>query len=582
MKILFFAPHSAIWVHAFPEALVAEAAAQQGNEIIYVGCGGQLDSYCVAMSAFGVSYEASPSEKKQVCGLCKKNLEIIRKNFGFRGGDLSELVDSTDLSYADELVSLVTPENCLDLSVDEIDVGRIALYELLLHAKKSAIDFNSNEWERYQDSLKNTILVLRVMKKIFDETQPDRVVVYNALYSVNRIVCKLAELRGIPEYFLHAGENIANRLQTLMLDRGHNFSHYQYMRNKWVEISQNPCPENAMKAATDHFLEVIKGRSPLAYSSANGSEVDLRKFFRIEEDQKVICATMSSYDEMFAAETIGALPSDIKLLFPKQVDWIRALIQYVANRRDLNLIIRIHPREFPNKRDGVLSAHAKMLKSALSILPSNVSVNWPTDKVSLYDLANIVDVFANAWSTAGEEMVLLGIPVVLYSHELVMYTSDLNFVGTTEQEYFQQIELALKEGWSSERIRKAYRWSGMKLGYASLDISESFFTSENQKRSLIVRGINKLVRIVAPYQEQKNACKNRAPQLFSAKKIDQIFRDKLDSVLDVNEETVKTSLLEETVFLKIEVGRLVEGLYGLNTKPQQGSLMNNLLKFANS
>ena len=77
---------------------------------------------------------------------------------------------------------------------------------------------------------------MRVMKKIFDETQPDRVVVYNALYSVNRVVCRLAELSGIPQYFLHAGENLSNQLQTLMLDRGHNFLHYQYLRSKWTEI----------------------------------------------------------------------------------------------------------------------------------------------------------------------------------------------------------------------------------------------------------------------------------------------------------------------------------------------------------
>ena len=86
------------------------------------------------------------------------------------------------------------------------------------------------------------------------------------------------------------------------------------------------------------------------------------------------------------------------------MDWIRALVRYVARREDLCLIIRVHPREFPNKREMVLSEHAKMLQVALSELPDNVKVNWPTDKVSLYDLANITDAFANAWSSAGKEM----------------------------------------------------------------------------------------------------------------------------------------------------------------------------------
>jgi len=32
------APHAAIWVHAFPEALLAESLAKNGHEIIYVTC----------------------------------------------------------------------------------------------------------------------------------------------------------------------------------------------------------------------------------------------------------------------------------------------------------------------------------------------------------------------------------------------------------------------------------------------------------------------------------------------------------------------------------------------------------------
>jgi UDP:flavonoid glycosyltransferase YjiC (YdhE family) len=63
MKILFFSPHTAIWVHAFPEALVAEALQQGGHEIVYVTCGRQLQRYCVAMSAHQVPPAAADRDK---------------------------------------------------------------------------------------------------------------------------------------------------------------------------------------------------------------------------------------------------------------------------------------------------------------------------------------------------------------------------------------------------------------------------------------------------------------------------------------------------------------------------------------
>ncbi|EJL81436.1 hypothetical protein PMI16_04715 [Herbaspirillum sp. CF444] len=70
MKIFAFAPHSAIWTHAFSETLVLEALQQAGNEVVYVSCGGQFKGYCIPMSAYGVSEESSAVEKQKVCNRC--------------------------------------------------------------------------------------------------------------------------------------------------------------------------------------------------------------------------------------------------------------------------------------------------------------------------------------------------------------------------------------------------------------------------------------------------------------------------------------------------------------------------------
>ena len=54
MKILVFAPHSAIWAHAFPEALAVEALAQHGHDIVYIACGRIFRKECICMLASGV------------------------------------------------------------------------------------------------------------------------------------------------------------------------------------------------------------------------------------------------------------------------------------------------------------------------------------------------------------------------------------------------------------------------------------------------------------------------------------------------------------------------------------------------
>lgn len=580
MKVLFFAPHSAVWIHAFPEALVAEALALEGHEVSYVGCGGLLNSHCVAMSACGVPFEASKAKKDRICILCRGNERVVRTQLGLVGQDLVDMVNREDIEYVDAMVGSVTPPTCSDLVVEGVEVGRIALYELLIQNKKSALEFSAAEWRRYQASLKNAIVVLRIGQRLLREIAPDRVLVYNALYSVNRVICRLAETRGIPQYFLHAGDNLANRLQRLTLARQHAFAYYRHLRDKWSEFRDVPGYVPAIKSATNHFIELIKGRSVWAYSAAPRKTPNLRQTLRIDPQRKIICATMSSRDEIFAGEITGVLEPSPKLLYANQVDWIKALICYVANRNDLALIIRVHPREFPNKREGVLSEHARTLQEILRNLPNNVRINWPTDGVSLYDLANITDVFANAWSSAGKEMAWLGLPVVLYSNDLTLYPAELNFVGTTELEYFQKIEQALRVGWSPERIRKTYRWCALEYEGAAIDISESYVRQENH--SVFSRSVSKALRMVGLYHEQNRDCRNRASRLSSSTQISRVLTEKLDSVVDLRACFASTTDTEEADALRQEVGRLVRALYGADRETQQDSLASRLRHFADS
>jgi hypothetical protein len=145
---------------------------------------------------------------------------------------------------------------------------------------------------------------------------------------------------------------------------------------------------------------------------------------------------------------VGARVYYAKPLFATQLEWIQALISFVESRQDLYLLVRVHPREFTNKREGKHSQHAELLKKSLNDLPKNVAINWPSDGISMYNLAEQTDVFLNAWSSVGKEMSLLGIPVVFYSRELAFYPAEINYLGSSLGEYFHEIDLAIKDGWN--------------------------------------------------------------------------------------------------------------------------------------
>jgi hypothetical protein len=248
------------------------------------------------------------------------------------------------------------------------------------------------------------------------------------------------------------------------------------------------------------------------------------------------------------------------LLFPTQAEWVRALIDYAATRPELFLIIRVHPREFPNKRESVTSDHARRLEAEFRNLPANVVINWPTDNLSLYDLAETTDVFLNAWSSAGKEMAMLGIPVVSYSDELGLYPVDRRYLGTDSAAYFGAIERALADGWRFENIQRVYRWSAVEFQRIVIDIADGFRTREHRSLGWARDKMEKLLRLIDPDWQQKRDCWLRPRRLASGRLIARYFESGAISTLDMTQPK-PTTVASETRVIRAEIARILSAMY---------------------
>jgi hypothetical protein len=583
MKIVFYAPHAGIWVHAFPEALVAEALAQSGHQIVYVTCDRQFSGYCTPMTADRLRYDSPAKAKEATCRRCEGAAATIGRSFGFRHTVLGRYLREGDAVEIERIQDGTTRENFLDLYLEGVPVGRLATYELLLNRKKRSLDFSDDEWTEYRILLGNALRSLMASRRMLDEESPDRVVVYNSLYAVNNVACRLAEARGIPTYFLHAGGNLSHRMETLLIGRKDGVRFYERLLDYWPSVRELPCDSTSLSPVTDHFLELLRGTHAYAYSAPKASRKrDLVREFGIPPASKVLVATMSSPDERFAANVIEIMGDGTSRVFLNQVEWIGALCEWLRSRSDLFLIIRVHPREFPNKRERVTSEHALELAKVLNDVPPNVRVNWPDDQVSLYDLAGVADVFLNAWSAAGKEMSLLGLPVVVYAPELLVYPPDLNYAARTREEYFPMIDRALGDGWSAERMRIAFRWCALEYEKAVIDIKESFPRNVSRLRGRAASLLDRLAMRTIPGAWKTMDCRGRAPNLRAAGTINTVLVQGLDTPLEIiGPAAAYVSLDEETTAIREQARRLVRALYGnsRNSKPVD-PLHRNLTRFS--
>lgn len=584
MKILVFAPHSAIWVHAFPEALVAEALRQSGHEIVYVTCGRQLRRFCVPMGAHGLEPSSPAARRARVCGECESRAGILREAFGFRGPELDDLVGPAEKAAVEQALAGLKRGEIPALELEGVPVAKFALYQLMLRRKRIDLEFSDAEWEDYLVELRNTLYAGHATIRLLDAERPDRVLVYNALYSVNRVCCKLAERRGITHYYMHAGGNLANRLQTLLLGRGDTFTFMPHVVSQWPRFADTPCTPRLLSLVTDHYIELVRGRSVFVYSSPGSGAADLRQQFGVGSEQRLLVAAMAGYDEEVAAEMVGARKHHTPPLFTSQFEWIRALLEFVQGRPDLFLLIRVHPREFPNRRERVKSQHARLLEEALRDLPPNARVNWPDDGVSMYDLANEADAVLTSWSSVGKEMCLLGLPVVLSSRELVFYPPELAYVGTTREQYFHAIEEALAAGWNAERARAAFRWAALEFIRATIFVGDSYPELEHPARPLHRKVVDRLRRHIDPFFKERADCRRRRARLGAAGQVTSLIESGRESVLELMDPAAveRATLAEETRALKREFARLADALCPTEDARRRSRLYRSITGFARS
>jgi hypothetical protein len=534
------------------------------------------------MTASGVPVGAPAEQRSTVCDRCCAQARLIAEQFPFRTTELGKCLSAGDEDLIRDIGAKADHRDPAASELDGLAIGRFALYELLIRGKKMSLELSEEEWPQYRVQLTSTARTALALRRFFAEERPERVILYNGLYPINLVCRHIAERAGIPAYFLHAGGNLAHRLQTLMMARGHTFRFYPALVKQWPRFRDRPVSRPMARAITDHFVEVLRGRSVFVYSTQKSAEpFRVRERFHIPPSARILVATLGSYDEEFAAEAVGARVHERPLIFPMQSDWIKALCEFVADRKDLFLIVRVHPREFPNRRERVKSQHAAQLMEALANLPENVVINWPDDRISLYDLAEEADVFLNSWSTVGKEMSLLGRPVVTYAPDLLFYAPDVNYYATARADYFAQIDRALAAGWSAEHIRRTYRWLAVEYGYGLVDITDGYAMRENERPSMPLRAWNHVRRRLDPMYAQKSDCRRRPARLAAARAIVRLIEAGHETMLDtLDEKETRHSPAEEDRTLRSEIARLIPHLYPEAPTPAPGTLHAKLAEYA--
>lgn len=471
MKTVFFSPFAGVWPNSKAEIELAEGFKREGHDVLFIKCDMDYQNFCISMSSAGLSETADEKHKLEVCTRCMGTRRFIEKYFDFPALNIFTNLNPDDYDFINSEIDRLTEDNWKDYECQGIRVGRISAYEFFLRHKITSYVIPSDLWKYYLNQVKNSLLTLLAAYRFFEsmvvnqKESVDRVIVSNSFYSSNRVFCEVAQRFRVNTYSITQAGFLFEMSDYLDIQNPFEYTHRVFSPN-WKMVSQIPLKKKEISKVAKHIDSLVEAKSYWTYSAPlrKDSDQDLAAALKLPKSEGIVLLAMSSSDEIFAAQMVSDFFSLEQLsegsLFEDQFEWLAFVIESFRGTPDLHLIIRPHPREFPNKRERGLSNRGQMIIEFLDNidLPSNVSINWPDQEISLYSLIPHVNALLIAWSSVAIEFSSFGIPVIAYSNPYILYPKELVTVTYQRNEFLSQLKEALNGGRDIARSIVAFRW----------------------------------------------------------------------------------------------------------------------------
>ena len=460
LKILVVDPHSGIRSHFRQMHQMAVGLADLGHEVAFLSCAGVMKFRCNVAESFGrpLALDANPRD----CERCIGNLNSYQKlsseaNITWLDADeiLAPIREVVDLELEAVRSALRSHKDYTSPSTG-VTPTNLALYETFLRFKLSSNARLTPDQVEYQLAFAlNACIMSHVAKRLSEQYLPEVVLAFSPQYSAVGSIVEVFESLAARTYFVESSAALNER-----------YSHVRIW--DWTEFGlANPRmedfdPAGALNAGDSgklringHFEIIEKGASFSVYSPKGKSDLSPRSVFEIPAECRYALLSMSSSDELRAAQVIGRFesPRNEPTVFPSQIEWLEETIAWFKDRPEVYLVVRPHPRDFSTQREPEVAQHAATIASVLKNLPPNVVADIPSAPLPLWSYFKEVSALITGWSSTALEALHNGVPVVTYDSKITSFPATLSTSGSSRIAYFENLETAMfgKEGLVPQR-----------------------------------------------------------------------------------------------------------------------------------
>ena len=463
--ILWLNLNSGIWAHSKQELAVLSALDPKRFKVILLSCDGVQTDGCHVRESKGRKLDDSRT-KRWDCRNCLSATtaganHLRRLGFQVNVVSLKLWFDSSQplgsFSWPTEETEEFLIEN---YQMHGVALGRLAFYEWFLNAKSKSVNsghITQDQRKRRYHSLRNAALVLEAFNRWLtsNEEKLDFAIAYAPQYSINNVILqKLAqEEPDCVQYFMEGSDNPADQYRRVRIWNWQKFGLIPPDRDlPFEDLALEPFSEKLYVSNHSQDAEAYAQRLMRQLSNASSFMVYSKRDTKTSRElllqnigmlgkRRIALFALSSFDEIHAALEIGAFspkmyPGDV---FESQFEAVAEVMKFYAANPSLGLILRLHPREFPDTRNKSFSDTEREWSRLLAEVPNNVYVNKPEDPWSLGDLITATDFLITGWSSAAIQAVLMGKEVVTYDENMGFLPKAIVSTGSSREDFITNL-----------------------------------------------------------------------------------------------------------------------------------------------
>jgi hypothetical protein len=474
---VFFAPEAIIEPHYAAHAIIARTLKELGHQVLIVRCESDYP-HCMPMEMNRLDTNKTKAQRREVCQRCDAVWLRTMSAYELPSIPISSLLDSDAKEDIHRLVTAM-PSDAGKFEVDGFSFGALCGSDLALTRKVlKQMEVTGEKRHLLEAFVEGTLIAYRVTQKLMEHYSVARLLYFNE-YSM-LIGAGIAAMRnGVPITRLsHAVYRNIDRSKIMLAEEPLAIYTYHRLLDEWPKWRNLALAPALVNSIGDHSLQRLSGGGHTVYSPRHGANTDaLFDTLNLSRSRSLLVAYPSSMDEYYSnmnlMNALGNVLFPTDQPFADQMSWLHALVDHVENSDDLQLVVRVHPREGRNVHEHLESDNLVLLKREFSGVYQHVRIVWPEENISSYDLAEIADLALTGWSNVGLELIRMGIPTLIAFKRYVAYPLNdvVDWVPTADA-YFAKLRNLVNAPARLDQIRFAYRWTNVYSLSLSLDFSD--------------------------------------------------------------------------------------------------------------